>query len=240
MLQPTKAPPRAAATLASGAYDRIEALLVRCDLRPGLHLSLQHLQEVTGLGRTPIHQAVSKLAADTLIIVQPRHGLQVAPIDLTRERMLLGLRRDMERFVVRLAAERANASHRNEILHMVAALRRGAVPDIDGFNLLDRRIDRLMVSASGEAFLESTLRPLHTMSRRIGWIYHSRVRPREGLGQTLECHSAILEAVAARDVTAAERACDRLISFCDRMFDVLGRGVDPTLFDCNLDHASDV
>lgn len=231
----TKAIPRTAASLATGAYDRIEALLVGCELRPGLHLSLQHLQEMTGLGRTPIHQAVNKLAADTLIVVQPRHGLQVAPIDLSRERVLLRLRRDMERFVVRLAAERANASHRNEILHMVAALRRHATPDIDGFNLLDRRIDRLMVAASGENFLESTLRPLHTMSRRIGWIYHSRVRPDEGLGKTLECHLAVLEAVAARDAGEAERASDRLIAFCDGMFDVLGRGVDPALFDCNLD-----
>ena len=36
---------------------------------------------MTWIGRTPIHQAVNKLAADTLIIVRPRHGLQIAPIE---------------------------------------------------------------------------------------------------------------------------------------------------------------
>src|SRR5262245_48421909 len=76
------------------AYERIEALIVNCKLRPGRLLAMQDLQEMTGLGRTPIHQAVSRLASDTLIVVRPRHGLQIAPIDLARERILLKLRRD--------------------------------------------------------------------------------------------------------------------------------------------------
>src|SRR3954463_13137102 len=101
--------------LAELAYDRLEELIVTCNLRPGLLLSIQDLQDQTGLGRTPIHQAVSRLAIDTLIVVRPRHGLQITPIDLARERTLLPLRRDMERFVVRLATERCDASHRNKI-----------------------------------------------------------------------------------------------------------------------------
>src|ERR1700675_3421953 len=89
------------------ACERIEDLIVKCELRPGSFLAMQDLQELTGFGRTPVHQAVSRLAADTLILVRPRHGLQIAPIDLARERVLLPLRRDIERFVVRLTIERA-------------------------------------------------------------------------------------------------------------------------------------
>src|SRR5882724_6262138 len=63
--------------LAELAYDRLEELIITCVLRPGLLLSIQDLQDRTGLGRTPIHQAVSRLAADTLIIIRPRHGLQI-------------------------------------------------------------------------------------------------------------------------------------------------------------------
>ena len=84
------------------ANERIEDLIVRCELKPGSFLAMQDLQEMTGFGRTPVHQAVSRLAADTLIVVRPRHGLQIAPIDLARERVLLQLRRDIERFVVGL------------------------------------------------------------------------------------------------------------------------------------------
>src|SRR5580692_9887497 len=85
--------------LADLAYDRCEEMIVNCDLKPGMYLSIQDLQDATHVGRTPIHQAVSRLASDTLVIVRPRHGLQIAPIDLERERTLLLLRRDLERFV---------------------------------------------------------------------------------------------------------------------------------------------
>jgi len=201
--------------------------------------TIQDLQDRTGLGRTPIHQAVSRLAADTLIIIRPRHGLQIAPIDLARGRTLTQLRRDMERFVVRLATERCDASHRNQMLHVAGVLRgRGSAMSIDEFNRLDRRIDRLLIAAAGEPFLENTLRPLHTIFRRTGWIYHSWVRPDEGLRRTVECHLAILEAVADKRVRDAVAAADQLVSFSDSMFDVLGRGIDPTLFDCNLEMLS--
>jgi DNA-binding GntR family transcriptional regulator len=232
--RPNAASPRA--NLSDLAYDRLEDMIVSCALRPGRFLAIQDLQDMTGVGRTPIHLAVSRLAADTLILIRPRHGLQIASIDLARERTLLQLRRDMERFVVRLATERSGASQRNQFLHIATHLRAksDSLP-IDEFNRLDRRIDELMIAAAGEPFLESTLRPLHTFSRRIGWIYHSRVRPSEGLGQTLLSHLAILDAVAAARVKDAVAASDRLITFMDSMFDVLGRGIDPSLFDCNLD-----
>ncbi len=101
---PAEKSPRTNRTnLSALAYDRLEEMIVTCALRPGLFLSIQDLQERTGVGRTPIHQAVNHLAADTIIVIRPRHGLQIAPVDLARERTLLHLRRDMERFVVRLA-----------------------------------------------------------------------------------------------------------------------------------------
>jgi DNA-binding GntR family transcriptional regulator len=221
--------------LSDVAYDRLEEAIVTCALRPGLHLSIQDLQAQTGVGRTPIHQAVSRLAADTIVVIRPRHGLQIAAIDLSRERMLLRLRREVERFVVQLATERAGASHRNRLLHIAGALRgRADTLTVSEFNQFDRQIDHLLIEAAGEPFLEHTLRPLHTLSRRIGWIYHSWVRADEGLGRTLACHLAILDAVAAGDAARSVAACDRLIDFCDSMFDVLGQGIDPALFDCNL------
>ncbi len=221
--------------LADLAYDRIEEMIVTCALKPGLYLSIQDLQAAIGVGRTPIHQAVSRLSADTLIAIRPRHGLQIAPIDLQRERTLLQLRRDIERFVVRQAAKRATAIHRNQLLHIVRTLRdKASHMTIVEFNRLDRRIDHLLIAAAGEALLEHTLRPLHTLFRRIGWIYHSWIRPDEGLDRTIACHVAILDAVTANRVRDAVTASDRLITFSDSMFDALGHGMDPALCDCNL------
>lgn len=232
----TRAEPqrRTMQTLAALAYDRCEEAIVTCRLQPGRFLSMQDLQGTLDVGRTPIHQAVNRLASDTLIRIRPRHGLQIVPIDLGRERTLLQLRREMERFVLRLAAERCGANERNQLLHISRILVE-KTPDIAAFNQLDRRIDRLLLQACGEPFLEHTLRPLHTLFRRIGWIYHRWVRPGEGLGRTVEVHLAMLTAVAAGRARDAVAAADQLVSFVDSMFAVMELGIDPALLDCNLD-----
>lgn len=217
------------------AYEAIEERLVTCQLPPGRHLALLELQDIVQLGRTPVHQAVTRLAEDTLLRVHARRGLQVAPIDLARERMLLRLRRDLERFVIRLAAEKSSSSHRNQMLHLKRQLRENqSGMTIDAFNAIDRRLDRLFLAAAGEPFVENTLRPLHTVFRRIGWLYHTKVSPDDGLAKTIEVHLALLDAVANCHVEQAIQASDELIEFVDRMFDVLEREIDPVLLDCTL------
>jgi DNA-binding GntR family transcriptional regulator len=217
------------------AYEAIEQRLVNCALQPGRTLALQELQELVKLGRTPVHQAVNRLSADTLIVVHPRRGLQVAPIDLTRERLLLRLRRDMERFVVRLATEHSTPSHRNQMLHIKRhLLDHRARMTLEAFNAVDRHIDRLFLAAAGEPFVENTLRPLHTIFRRIGWLYHTHTSAQSNLSRTVDVHLAMLDAVTNRRVGAAIEASDELIDFVDGMFDVLEREIAPALLDCSV------
>ena len=218
------------------AYQKIEDLLVNCELKPGQFLTMLELQHLTGFGRTPVHHAVNTLAADTLIVIRPRHGLQIAPIDLARERMLLGLRRDMERFVIRLAADRASLSHRNQALHIERLLReRRETLTLDEFNSLDRRIDALILDAAGEPFLVHTMRPLHTLYRRIGFIHHRHMPGQQDLSGTIDRHLAILNAVAGHRVDDAVKASDALIDFMDSIFSGMEAGIDPCLLDCSIE-----
>ena len=218
------------------AYERIEDLIINCELRPGRFLSIQDLQDITGFSRTPVHQAVSRLADDTLILVRPRHGVQIAPIDLARERLLLQLRRDLERFVVRLAAERAGPTHRNQFLHLERLLsERRETMNIREFNVLDRRIDKLILAAAGERFLEHTLRPLHTIFRRIGWIHHNHIAGEMSVRRTIDCHLAVLNTISNRHIDRAVEASDKLMDFVDSMFDIMEREIDPALLDSSLE-----
>ena len=218
------------------AYEKIEELLINCELKPGQQLTLQDLQNATGLGRTPVHNAVSRLATDTLLTVLPRHGLRVTPIDLARERLLLKLRRDMERFVVRLAIDRATLSHRNQMLHIEHALReRRHKITLTDFNVLDRRIDQLLLAAADEPFLEHTLRPLHMIYRRIGFIHHTVTNAGADLSTTVDCHLSVLNAVANRHLETALSATDTLIGFVDSMFAEMEGGIDPRLLDCSIE-----
>ena len=217
------------------AYQRIEELLVNCALKPGRFLTMQDLQDMTGFGRTPVHHAVNRLAADTLILIRPRHGLQIAPIDLARERVLLNLRRDIERFVIRLATERSGPGHRNQLLHMERVLReRRANLTLAEFNSLDRSMDRLILAAANEPFLAHTMRPLHTLFRRIGYIHHTCINGQSDLAGTVDHHLAVLNAVANRHVERAVAASDALMDHVDRMFDVMETEIDPTLLDSSI------
>ena len=226
---------RSPVSLSDLAYARIEELLVCCELKPGRFLATHELQGMVGYGRTPVLQAVNRLAADTLVHVTPRHGLQIAPVDLTRDRLLLRLRRDMERFVIRLATERSGASQRNQMLHLKRQLAEHRDDmTLEQFNLVDRRIDQLFLAAAGEPFVESTLRPLHTIFRRIGWIYHTHAQRGANLQDTVDAHIAVLDAVAIGNVEGAIAASDRLVDFVEGMFEVLEREVEPALLDCRL------
>jgi DNA-binding GntR family transcriptional regulator len=214
------------------AYQRIEDLLVSCVLAPGRFLTMQDLQDVTGLGRTPVHHAVNRLAADTLIVIRPRHGLQIAPINLARERLLLHLRRDIERFVIRLATQRAKGVQRQTLRQMGAELRASRDKlTLPAFNTLDRDVDRLILAAANEPFLEHTLRPLHTLFRRIGYIHHTCIPGHSSLDGTVDRHLAVLNAVADGDAEAAVAACDSLIDFVDGMFDAMENEIEPSLLD---------
>ncbi len=217
------------------AYERIEQMLVNCQLAPGRFLAMQDIQDLVGLGRTPVHQAVSRLASDTLLIVRPRHGLQIAPINLARERALLPLRRDIERFVIRLAAKHSGASQRNQMLSLLRSLREPPEKlTIDRFNLVDRNIDELLIATTGEPFIQHTLRPLHTLFRRIGWLYHTKLARGRSVERSVVCHIELLDAVANRHVEQALKALDELIGFVDSMFDVLEQEIDASLLDCSL------
>ena len=101
--------------------------------------------------------------------------------------------------------------------------------------MLDRRIDKLILAAAGEPFLEHTLRPLHTIFRRIGWIHHNHIGGQANVQTTIDCHLAVLDAVANRHVDQAMAASDALIDFVDSMFDIMEREIDPSLLDCSLE-----
>ena len=141
----------------------------------------------------------------------------------------------MERFVIRLATERSNASHRNQMLHIKRyLLDQRKQLTIELFNVVDRRIDQLFLVAAAEPFVENTLRPLHTTFRRIGWLYHSLAGAENNLTKTVDVHLALLDAVTNRRAQAALEASDQLIAFVDSMFAVLEREVEPSMLDSSV------
>ncbi|MDP5308688.1 GntR family transcriptional regulator [Paracoccus spongiarum] len=221
--------------LTSAAYERIEELFISMRLQPGATLRTQDLQELTGLGRTPVHQAVRRLAAETLLDVQPRNGLRVSPIDLARERRLADLRRDMDRFVVGAVIARMAGNERARLHHITRRLEdERATITLDRFNMLDKAFDKFMIQSAGERFLDRCLRPLKALGRRAGFLDITRVSGQQGLDETVGHHLAIMQAVLAGDVARAREMSDRLVEFGLTMLDRLEQNIDPALLDVSF------
>ncbi len=225
-------------SLVAQAYERLEAMIVNCRLAPGSSVTLQALQEMVSLGRTPVYEAVHRLAEDTLVTILPRSGLRIAPIDIQREQMLLQVRRPLERFVTQLAARNATPEQRTLMSRLVQKiqLRRNDM-DVDTFNTYDFLLDKLMLESCAEPLLSTTLRPLHTIFRRSGWLYlsHSGDGAPHMLEQCIITHLAVLETVIAGNETAASEAADRLIDLSENMFHTLQKTVSPALLNVTGD-----
>lgn len=193
-------------SLSQEAYDRLEAMIVTTDLQPGARTTLNELEQMSGFGRTPVHDAVKRLSAASLIIVQPRSGLRIAPLDLNQERLLLPARIEMEAIACKLAAERAGSDDVARLSAAAEKLRsRSDGMTLADFNIIDNELNDAILMASGEMMLGNTLMPLQTLYRRSGWLYLTTIAGDTVLPKVAADHLKLLDLILDRDAAAAER-----------------------------------
>lgn len=152
------------------AYERIRRMIVRLDLAPGDLLRDDELQERLDLGRTPIREALQRLAREQFVTVIPRRGMFVSPIDVDDLSSLYETRSVMEPHAARLAALRGSTTTWDE---MEAVIDRSRQPGLESEDLLevDRRCHELIWRAAGNRFLTDTLDALYAQSDRVWHMY---------------------------------------------------------------------
>ena len=96
-----------AASLADQAYFAIRDLIVTLELAPGEAISEPELTARLGIGRTPVREALRRLAQERLVEVYPRRGMFVTTVDVRDLARLCEVRAVLEPEAARLAAERA-------------------------------------------------------------------------------------------------------------------------------------
>jgi DNA-binding GntR family transcriptional regulator len=196
-------------TLKEQAYERIEEAIVTLELPPGSVVSESAMSEMTGIGRTPIREAIQRLAQENLIVVLPQRGLLVAEMDVRKQLRLLETRREVERLIARSAARRSNDAERRRFAALAAEFEAEAVADDDtGFVRSDRDFNELCLTAARNEFAEGAMRLMHGLSRRFWYVHY---RQAADLPETARLHAAIADAIARADVDGAGRALDRLL-----------------------------
>jgi DNA-binding GntR family transcriptional regulator len=200
------------------AYAWIEEMITFQDLPPGALVSETMLAELTGLSRTPVREALQRLAREGMIEIHPKRGILVAPLSVESQLQLLELRRGLEELAVRLAVRRSTAANRLAMLELADTLASFTGDDPRAFGPLLRRSHGLVASAAQNPYLPIAMAPLQGLSRRFWFANLDDVAAdlREGADK----HVAILRAICAGDADAAAAASlalnDYLVQFAHR------------------------
>ena len=198
-----------ARSLTDEAYAQLEELIVTLQLRPGVAVSEATLSERLGIGRTPIREALQRLAREHLIVVLPQRGNLVSQIDVRKQLRLLETRREVERFIVRCAARRATAEERDEFRQLAAIFSRAADRnDSKSFLRADKRFNDLCLQAARNEFAAGAIGLMHGLSRRFWYLHY---RQAADLPETARLHANVAGAIAAADADAAGKSLDALL-----------------------------
>ena len=199
-------------TLAEEAYDHIRRAIVRLELAPGDVLKEDDLRERFGIGRTPIREALQRLAREHFVSIIPRRGMFVAGIDVSELSLLFETRTVLEPYAARLAAARGTEEHWDQ---MQAALDAATTADSDELMVIDHRCHELMWDAAGNRFLLDTLDVLYAQSDRLWHLYLADVAD---MNDAVDEHRTVLASLRNADGdTAAELMDGHVRSFDDQI-----------------------
>lgn len=196
------------------AYLQLEEMIVTLRLKPGQVVSEGELSVLTGIGRTPIREALQRLAREKLVIVMPRRGIMVSEINVKSQLRLLEVRRELERLIARSAARRATGQERERLRELAKLFEKSAKTDDDvTFMRTDREFNELCSAAAHNEFAASAMSLMHSLSRRFWYIHY---RQAADMPLTAKLHADIARAIADGDEERAARATDKLLDAIDK------------------------
>ena len=172
-------------------------------LAPGSVLGEVEQATRLGVSRTPLREALSRLAADGLVVQQSPRVTVVTDVDVEDIRALFELRRALEETAARLAAERGDAGRFAALADEFAHSSVRGEPGRDAYYALIARFDAELDAAVANDYLTSALRTVRTHLVRVRRL--ARDIP-ERLAASVAEHRLIAAAIAARDADLAAHA----------------------------------
>lgn len=191
------------------AYLALEKLIVTLGVQPGAIVNERQLINLTGHGRTPVREAIQRLAWENLIRVRPRVGLQVAQIGPNDRKNILQARRQLEPMAVSQAAQNICDPLKEELQECTEKMVLSAEnDDILTFYEADKHLDEIVAEACPNNFIVSSLWPLQTHFRRI-WFSSA---DSSALQIAVKMHLDIINALLDGNAERAEQADTKLLS----------------------------
>lgn len=196
-------------SLTERAYRDLEEMIVTLKLLPGSAVSESALSQRLGIGRTPIREALQRLARERLVTILPRRGIIVTEINVRSQLRLLAVRREVERLVAKSAARRATPEERERFIELARRFEKSAKTNDDvAFMRVDREFNDLSVMAARNEFAAGAMGLMHSLSRRFWYLHYKQAAD---MPLTAKLHADIARSIGAGDEAAAGRAMDKLL-----------------------------
>ena len=175
--------------------------IIRNDLWPDDRLSEAEVAQHYGVSRQPVREAFIRLAIEGLIIVRPQRGTSVARIGLASVHDAQFLREAIEADIVRLLAEAPKPGLVAELRDLLAR-QTASRHDAPAFMAADDAFHRALAGGAAKAGIWSRVQGLKAQMDRVRFLSLDQLPATRLVAE----HAAIVEAIAAADPDAAERA----------------------------------
>ncbi|EGT3573089.1 GntR family transcriptional regulator [Citrobacter amalonaticus] len=206
------------------AYEAIESMIIFQDLAPGSMVSEAQLMELTGFGRSPVREALQRLANDRLVEIYPYKGVFIPAISVEVQLKVLELRRCVGEFAVRLATRRGTHQQKKEMLQLAEAFEAiNNISQMRQFGALLKQSYALIGLAAENEYLQPCLSPLQGLSSRF-WFAQLSASNQHELVKASQLNAVMLRNICHGDEELAASASKNVNDyFTEFTYKVLAR-----------------
>lgn len=198
---------------AQAAHRMIEEMIVTLELPPGIRISETTMSNMLGIGRTPVREALQRLARERSITILPRSGAVVTDIDIADHFKLIEVRRGLERVLVGRSARLASAEASKQFLELKERFEHAAAENSEKiFIPADREFNKLMADTADNVYASDAIAPIQAQTRRFWYLYFERFGD---LARVSNLHAEIARAIAYNNEDEAIAASDRLVDYVE-------------------------
>ncbi|MEX2575647.1 MAG: GntR family transcriptional regulator [Halofilum sp. (in: g-proteobacteria)] len=198
---------------AQAAHRMIEEMIVTLELPPGIRISESSMSKRLGIGRTPVREALQRLARERSITILPRSGAVITDIDVGEHFKLIEARRGLERILTGRAARLAEAQARAHFRDLQKRFELAAGENSEKiFIPTDREFNRLVADTADNVYASDAMAPIQAQTRRFWYLYFKHFGD---LARVSHLHAEIASAIADNAESAAVAASDRLVDYVE-------------------------
>jgi DNA-binding GntR family transcriptional regulator len=222
-------------SLSEEAYRRIRASVLSLELSPGTRINEAKIEADLSIGRTPIREALLRLAAEGFVMSAAGYGFFVRAITMEDARALLEAMMILERGAVVLAAKRASPAHIDKLIRINGRLQEAMQEKrFLEIALINSNFHQVIYDASNNAFLNSSLKNCRAMHQRLAYLCFSQKmhdeQMKEYFNEVHRQHRDIIDRLSKGEETGAvETVTEHIKLFYQRVFQYLSPPLESIL-----------